>query len=627
VNFACCKKLLPAQKSDQTMQRFGLTILLASVAAAGLVIFFSLNQNRQFNTDQLHRQGCQLVRLLTKIIPPEPESSTSRLAEVRHTLAGVQDMPSFAFLVILDRNGVVLERLVPSGGTLPSFSPDPDPASWYYERIGRKIPGSGKLMEFGAPLLRDGELYGHLVLGFYEPTINVISHYRDLLADMFLPIFILGVIFYLLFKQETKVISTLSGEIRKLIETDKLPPGVSFKASGEVRELADDLNQLLQKNILRLKEMENEHDRVLDSSKIVQYKKTRLEAIFELMPDGFVIMDDACNTTYVNRRFAALLGFEPEDIIGKHYHLWCSDDRLSALFSRYEGGGKECLRRAEEIFFVPEHAPGTTIQVRVIPFAQRDNGAVSGILVLAHDVTTEVMAEKARDEFIAQVSHELKAPLNVIKIYNEMLMGEDGKKESFRLEAVNTIDDAVERLTMLIKNLLSISQIEMGSIVVERQRVKLLDLVQDVFGLVAKTGRGDDLEFHLDLPRKMSHVNVDKDLMSVALNNLLTNAVKYNRPGGKVNVAAEESSKEILLRVRDTGIGISVEDQKKIFDKFYRSQDDKVRSREGHGLGLSLAKAIVELHNGRLLVDSTPGEGAEFTIVLRKTEGLVKENI
>ncbi len=615
------------KKQMPSNQRLGLMVLLASVVAAGLVIFFFLNQNRQLNTDQLHRQGYQLVRLLAKIIPAEPESSTSRLAEVRHTLAGVEDMPSFAFLAILDQKGVVLERLAPPGGTLPSFSPDPDPASWYYERIGRKMPGSGKLMEFGAPLLRSGELYGHLTLGFYEPTINVIGHYRGLLADMFLPIFLLGTIFYLLLKQETKVISTLSGEIRKLIDNDKLPSGVSFKASGEVRELADDLNQLLQKNISRLKEMEDEYSRVLDSSKVVQYKKNRLEAIFELMPDGFLIMDDACSPTYVNRRFAALLGLEPKDIIGSHYHLWCHNERLSALFSRYQSGGKECLRRSEEISFVPEHAPGTTILVRFIPFSQRDKGAVSGILVLAHDVTAEVMAEKARDEFIAQVSHELKAPLNVIKIYNEMLMGEDGKQESFRLEAVNTINDAVERLTMLIKNLLSISQIEMGSIVVERQRIKLLELVQDVFSLISKTGGRDELEFHLDLPRKMSHVNVDKDLMSVALNNLLTNAVKYNRPGGRVDVAVEENSEEILIRVRDTGIGIAAGDQKNIFDKFYRSADEKVRGREGHGLGLSLAKAIVELHNGRLLVDSTPGEGTEFTIVLRKTEGLVKESL
>jgi PAS domain S-box-containing protein len=614
------------KKQMPSSQRLGMMVLLASVAAAGLVIFFFLNQNRQLNREQIHRQSYQLVRLLAKIIPAKPESATSRLAEVRHALDGVEDTPSFAYLAVLDKKGAVLERLVPSGGRLPSFSPDLDPAFWFYERTGRKMQG-GKLMEFGAPLLDHGELQGHLALGFYEPTINLIGHYRGLLADMFLPIFLLGTIFYLLFKQETKVISTLSGEIRQLIDKDTLPPRVSLKASGEVRGLAEDLNQLLKKNISRLKEMEDEYSRVLDSSKVVQYKKNRLEAIFELMPDGFLIMDDACSPTYANRRFAALLGLEPKDIIGSHYHLWCHNERLSALFSRYQSGGKECLRRSEEISFVPEHAPGTTILVRFIPFSHRDKGAVSGILVLAHDVTAEVMAEKARDEFIAQVSHELKAPLNVIKIYNEMLMGEDGKQESFRLEAVNTINDAVERLTMLIKNLLSISQIEMGSIVVERQRVKLLELVQDIFSLVSKTGGRDELEFHLDLPRKMSHVNVDKDLMSVALNNLLTNAVKYNRPGGKVDVAVEENSEEILIRVRDTGIGIAAGDQKNIFDKFYRSADEKVRSREGHGLGLSLAKAIVELHNGRLLVDSTPGEGTEFTIVLRKTEGLVKESL
>jgi len=195
------------------------------------------------------------------------------------------------------------------------------------------------------------------------------------------------------------------------------------------------------------------------------------------------------------------------------------------------------------------------------------------------------------------------------------------------LDAGNVILEETERLSQLINNLLSISKIEMGSTSLERQRVKLRDLLQDTFTAVSRAGQRDDIHFNLELPAEMSTIFVDKDLLRIAISNLLTNAIKYTKAGGRVTFSAEEDDQAIRINVSDTGVGISAEDQKLIFHKFYRSDDENIRQKPGHGLGLPLAKSIIELHHGTLSVDSKIGEGSIFTAHFSKGGGFVREEL
>ena len=120
---------------------------------------------------------------------------------------------------------------------------------------------------------------------------------------------------------------------------------------------------------------------------------------------------------------------------------------------------------------------------------------------------------------------------------------------------------------------------------------------------------------------------LDKDLFRVAISNLLTNAIKYNKPGGEIILSASETIDTIKISVRDSGIGINKDEINKIFDRFYRSENEDARKCDGHGLGLALVKQIIELHEGELQVDSTLGEGSEFSIVLKKSLNLMKEAV
>ena len=125
----------------------------------------------------------------------------------------------------------------------------------------------------------------------------------------------------------------------------------------------------------------------------------------------------------------------------------------------------------------------------------------------------------------------------------------------------------------------------------------------------------------------MSHIHADKDLLRVAINNLLTNAIKYNRPKGDVTLSAEETDEQIIIHVKDTGKGIASDELDKVFEKFYRSSDPEISSIAGHGLGLSLAKSIIELHHGRLQVESELQKGSTFSIIFAKSGGLIKKGI
>ncbi len=221
-------------------------------------------------------------------------------------------------------------------------------------------------------------------------------------------------------------------------------------------------------------------------------------------------------------------------------------------------------------------------------------------------------------EFISHISHELKTPLNVLSMYSESLLTEGGDNEEYRIEAVNVIHDEVERLSTLINNLLAINQYELGGVVAQRKHVRMHEFLEDAFNNITKSRGVKNLEFDLDIPREMSMVYIDKDLFRIAVNNLLTNAIKYSKTGGKVSMSASENENSIEITVSDEGYGIAESDIKQIFNKFFRSTDDNIRQQTGHGLGLSLARQIVLMHHGDLTCSSELGKGSRFVIHLEK---------
>ena len=310
-----------------------------------------------------------------------------------------------------------------------------------------------------------------------------------------------------------------------------------------------------------------------------------------------------------------------------HPREWCSNAEVIDFFARYETSTASRFMN-DTALFQPIEKSDTTLALNGYPlFSPNDSASAYGTLVVIRDVTQESLARQSRSEFVATLGHELKTPLNTLALYSEVMLDDTGEDPAQRIEAINTIHDEVERLTSLVNNLLSITRIEMGSLDLDKRRTRLGDLLEDIASTFNRAASQQNITVEYELPQDLSAVAVDKDLLRVAINNLLSNAIKYNQAGGKVTVSAEETDEAVLIKVTDNGIGVSDEDRLRIFDKFFRGESNEVRARTGHGLGLSLTRQIVELHDGELSVDSERGHGSTFTIALWKRFGLVKKAI
>ena len=356
------------------------------------------------------------------------------------------------------------------------------------------------------------------------------------------------------------------------------------------------------------------------SSKLLTYKNNRIDAILQNFPDAIMVIDEAGEVSYVNGKIKRLLGVDSEEVMGKNVREWCKDPQILSLLT-FSDAKSNMRTNQDTIEFKSEDGTETSLQFAVYPlFVPNDESRILGRLVVVRDVSEHQEMRKKQTEFVAHIAHELKTPLNVLSMYSESLLTEGMDNADYRVEAVNVIHDEVERLSTLINNLLAINQYELGGVVAQRKPVRLHELLEDAFQNVAQSRGDKDLEFDLDIPREMSLVSIDKDLFRIAINNLLTNAIKYSKPGGKVSLIATDEKDSIKIRIVDEGYGIDPQDQKYIFDKFFRSNAEPIRNQEGHGLGLSLARQIIRMHHGELSFTSQLDRGSEFVITLERLE-------
>ena len=242
--------------------------------------------------------------------------------------------------------------------------------------------------------------------------------------------------------------------------------------------------------------------------------------------------------------------------------------------------------------------------------------ASSGTVLVFRDISSQKELQKRNAEFVASVSHEMKTPLSGIKAYVELLADGDAEDEKAQEEFLQVINSQADRLQRLIENLLNIARIEAGVVEVSKKAQSLNDLLEEAFRVVSPAAELKNLQLKRELSSLYLGVLVDRDLMTQAAINLLSNAIKYTPEGREVVLRSRVVDKEIEFEVEDQGVGLSEEDQQRVFEKFYRVKKDKTMA-AGTGLGLPLAKHIVEdVHRGRLLVRSELGIGSTFAIRL-----------
>ncbi len=599
-------------------ERIGHWMIASScMAVLGIVVLLVSSQvtSRQEQTLVL---GRSLVQLLAKVpyerlVPgPGERGFLDALREARKD-------PDFAYATVLDAAGRPMAEVVAEGLSVTPSLVRRERTAWVGDRVLRNASGGRSIHEFLSPILSAGRVIGHVRVAFFAPDLAAVLDDTRFLISLVLPLVLVAPLFYLLIRRERRPLSIVQERVRELLRQESLTHlEVDPGGGGELARL---VNRLLQRIERQSKEVDGQSTASLASTKIAAYQRTRIESVLETLPDGVIVLDEAGSVSYANSRVKPLLGIDPVTALGRKPAIWCSDPELLAFLLKFQGGS---LLPQERMELSPDADRIVAVLARRLD-PPPGGAAVAGTLVLARDITDEVRARASQAEFVDHVAHELKSPLNVLGMYSEAILGKEGQSEDFRIEACNVIQDEVERLSSLITTLLSMARIEGGAVSLQRQRTRTQEFLRDIFETASRVARREDLKFDLDLSEAVSPIHVDKDLLRVAINNLLTNAIKYNRERGRVSLSVREGDDAVSIRVLDTGVGIAEDQQSRIFEKFFRASGAESGPRSGHGLGLALAKQIVELHGGGIAVESIPGEGSQFTIELPKAPAVLSE--
>jgi PAS domain S-box-containing protein len=350
-----------------------------------------------------------------------------------------------------------------------------------------------------------------------------------------------------------------------------------------------------------------------------QEEASKSQAILESIADGVVVNNPQGQVILVNPA--------AEQILNRSCS-YVETGEVHRLIEAFDDPGRTPALTAIEQMLAQANTPSRIEDTSVV--LEMDNRVINahmapvvarhdeflGVVTILRDITKEVEADRAKSEFISTVSHELRTPMTAIKGYTDLLFGGAvGSLNDNQKHFVNVIQNNTGRLIALINDLLDISRIETGRVRFEPAPVKLGDIIADVVEAMAARSQERGLtltyEVDVDLPEVMG----DRDRLYQVLTNLIGNAINYTTEGG-VTVEAADVEMAVQVSVRDTGVGIDPEDIGHIFDRFYRADDPVVQEASGTGLGLPIVKMFVEMHGGRVWVDSEKGKGSKFIFIL-----------
>ena len=362
-------------------------------------------------------------------------------------------------------------------------------------------------------------------------------------------------------------------------------------------------------------------DRVQGQIDQISEEHRRLETILTNMGEGVLLVNGAFEITYANPTAISMLSL-PETHIGKALIEINRIPELQALLQMTE--------QTEAVAFAEIRLGNITepeAEIRVVPVAAGEE-----YVIVIHDVTKERQLERIRVDFVANVSHELRTPLTTIRGYAETLLNKDATRTKTQEQFVVKILNHATRLSRLVSDLLELSRLEAGDVELKRTPCHLNTFYEPILDVFEPILEESELVLKWEIPESLPEVSIDQQLFMQVFVNLIDNAIKYTPDGGAITVSAEIclpeaaeisditapdlNSKEIVVHVQDTGIGIPMESQSRVFERFYRVDKGRAREMGGTGLGLAIVKHIVLRHSGRIWLESTLGQGSTFYVAI-----------
>ncbi|RKD26551.1 PAS/PAC sensor signal transduction histidine kinase [Caminicella sporogenes DSM 14501] len=448
------------------------------------------------------------------------------------------------------------------------------------------------------PVVKDGIIYGVTRLAYPLNKINKIyfNFIKKIVISMVIGVAVAMLLGYRYINRITEPIKEITVTAQKISNGD-FSSRVYVESEDEVKILADTFNLMA--------------ERLNNNISELQDKNTKLKSILTSMKEGLIAIDNSNRIILINSPAKKLFNIEKEDVLKEEIFNLINNEELKISLEKIINDND--LEKIEVAIDEPEMRI-LKIYKYLIKLNQ-DPNRIIGKLILIVEVTEMRRLEKMRTEFVANVSHELKTPLTSILGFVETLKNGAIDNEKVRDKFLNIIEIEAERLTRLIDDLLTLSDIESNKL--SSNKKEYIDVYEEMIqikDMMEEIAKQKDIEFICEIQESLPNIYGNRDWFKQMIINLVDNAIKYTPEGGIVRVSAYEKENSIFISVKDTGIGIPKKDIPRLFERFYRV--DKARSRKvgGTGLGLAIVKHIVLSFGGKVDVYSEEGKGAEFLV-------------
>ncbi len=358
--------------------------------------------------------------------------------------------------------------------------------------------------------------------------------------------------------------------------------------------------------------------RVEDAQESSDSERRRLDSVLSHMSDGVIATDRRGNISIINDMACEYLDVESKDVIGTSI--------LDVLKIREKQTMRELIENQDGIIVDMSDAGHDQILNAYFSTIQRETGFISGLVCVLHDVTEQQKIDRERRQFVSNVSHELRTPLTSMRSYIEALNDGAWKDPEVAPAFLKVTQDETDRMIRMINDLLSLSRMDSGTVKLDLELVNLNELFNYIlnrFDMMLKKDSNDTREtksknytIKRDFTKRDLWVEIDTDKFIQVVDNIMNNAIKYSPDGGVITCRLLETHNHVILSITDQGLGIPRKDLGHIFDRFFRVDKARSRAQGGTGLGLAISKEVIEMHHGKIWVDSIEGKGSTFYISL-----------
>ena len=442
-------------------------------------------------------------------------------------------------------------------------------------------------------------------LGIISVTTNIESRYTQVkdigvifVSSSLIAIVLVIIVTFLISQGITKPIA----EMKK--QTEKIAEG---NYTGEVKIYSDDeLGQLGQAiNDLSFK--------IKEAQESTESERQRLDSVLRHMSDGVIATDRRGRIVIMNTAALDILNLKSEKVIGIPL--------LEILPLEEHVTFRELLETQQErLIHLEEDGEDSMIQCE-FSVIQRESGFISGLVCVLTDVTEQQKIDRERRNFVSNVSHELRTPLTSIKSYTEALVDGAWENKEIAPGFLKVIETETDRMMRMITDLLNLSRMDQNRLGLEKEFINMNELVVHIVNrfemvLQSEPYREKNYRILTDITQRDLWVELDQDKITQVLDNIINNAIKYSPDGGRIIVRLMETHTDIIVSVSDEGLGIARKDIPHLFDRFYRVDKARSRAMGGSGLGLAIAQEVVQLHGGKIWVNSIENKGSTFFVSL-----------